>query len=256
MPGRVTTVTLHPLLAFKPDTYIQESTYSQCALEWDVRLPPHTARIVPTPAAVVASSRAPPPPAYNTPAPSKSSAPLPRSITPAELAQSATTPPVRSLNLTCGILPPEWRIRATTSSSSSLTPNAPNATPSQSPYVTVADVLAAIHTLLAQRVSHAEWERLAPKESDRVARTFHARWRCADGGDEGQSREYYGGVRRVDWVLHATAFAGLTCVPAVAASDGDGASGGEAGRRRKGEVEVVITLRREKSRKGEKKGTK
>ncbi|EIW78438.1 hypothetical protein CONPUDRAFT_108344 [Coniophora puteana RWD-64-598 SS2] len=207
MPGRVDYPELNPLLAFIPDTFpsYAYAAPSGCAIRWDVRFAPSTARVIPdwdsptsSPLSSSSHTFAPPPP---------------RQLTPAELAQPATDPPVHSLRLVSGLLAPDWRVVAVAS------------TLRGRGCVTVGNVLSAIHRALSVRVLHSEWARLAPKEGERVSRAFHARWRSAQDEVE-QAREYYAGVKRVDWVLDATAFGGLTYL------------GGHSG-----EAEAVLTLK-------------
>ncbi|EIW78469.1 hypothetical protein CONPUDRAFT_83860 [Coniophora puteana RWD-64-598 SS2] len=208
MPGRVHFTAVNPLLAFTPDTHKFSALqlHTPCAISWDVRDPPRKAEVVldATPSSSSSTS------ASSSSSSSTSSGP--RSLTNAELSQHATHPPVRALRLTCGLLAPDWLVVATASSSCD--------------GVTVGDVLMAIHDALVQRVGQREWKQLMPKASKRIARVFYARCGSAPGEVE-QAREYFGGVKRVDWLLNATAFAGLTCLE----SDS-------------GEPEAVITLKK------------
>lgn len=143
-----------------------------CALIWDLRDPPFTA------AQLVPSY-----PAY----PRTSTAHKPHTALPSEFA---TTPPVRTLSVTCGLFPPggAWRIAA----------HNPRG-------ATVADVLRAVHGALHVPLTQAEWRAMAGKQRARVARAYDERWR----GAADPARERMQGVRRIDALLGCTRFGGL-----------------------------------------------
>ncbi|KAF7986311.1 hypothetical protein HWV62_35272 [Athelia sp. TMB] len=150
-----------------------------CPLIWDLRDPPATA--------------AQPVPTYPS-HPPYSSHPQPRPPTahkphPALPSEYATAPPVRALNITCG-LAPAWKITA------------------QNPRgggVTVADVLRAVHAALHAPLAHGEWAALAGKQRARVAAAYEERWR----GAADPAGERMQGLRRVDALLGCTRFGGL-----------------------------------------------
>ncbi|KAJ6525083.1 ectomycorrhiza-regulated small secreted protein [Mycena vulgaris] len=110
-----------------------------------------------------------------------------------ELSQHATNPPVSSLRVACGIYPEEsWVSEARNWLG-----------------VTVRNVLDAIFTTLRTQINYDEWDKLCPKQQNRVNVIFDARWRR--GADPAQVMER--GVLRVDCVLKHTLFAGLSPAP-------------------------------------------
>lgn len=72
--------------------------------------------------------------------------------------------------------------------------------------VTVKDVLTAIYTGLHAPLTQFEWECMSTTQRDRIEEVFYAR--CEASRDFDRTR--YGGVRRMDCLLHTTLFAGLS----------------------------------------------
>ncbi|KAK7039639.1 Ectomy corrhiza-regulated small secreted protein [Favolaschia claudopus] len=107
-----------------------------------------------------------------------------------ELSQHATNPPVFQLRVTCGIFPEEsWVSEARNWLG-----------------VTVADVLDSIAATMQTQLTWAEWNKLCPKQQNRVNIVFDARWRRASDGEQVRER----GVLRSDCVLQHILFAGLS----------------------------------------------
>ncbi|KAF7360589.1 hypothetical protein MVEN_00790300 [Mycena venus] len=110
-----------------------------------------------------------------------------------ELSQHATNPPVFSLRVTCGIFPEEsWAVEARNWLG-----------------VTVGNVLDAINSTLHTQITYPEWNKLCPKQQNRVNIVFDARWRRSV--DAAQVRER--GVLRSDCILQHVLFAGLSLAP-------------------------------------------
>lgn len=128
-------------------------------------------------------------------------------ISPSELFKPAVYPPVTSLHIVSGLVSPAWPITVTNPSG-----------------VTVWDVLAAIHATLQAPINHSEWDALSAKQRARIQQIFYDR--CYASRDF--KRERSNGVRRIDCLLTATTFAGLSSLTFCG-----------------GRFEVVLTLSRD-----------
>ncbi|KAJ6588616.1 ectomycorrhiza-regulated small secreted protein [Mycena capillaripes] len=110
-----------------------------------------------------------------------------------ELSQHATTPPVFCLRVTCGIFPEEsWVSEARNWLG-----------------VTVGNVLDAIFETGQAQINYPEWDRLCPKQQNRVNIVFDARWRRSVDSEQVRER----GVLRSDCLLQHILFAGLSTAP-------------------------------------------
>lgn len=105
------------------------------------------------------------------------------------LTQLATFPGVMSLRVVSDLLSENWVITAHNPTG-----------------VTIEDVLTAIHRGLHLPLTQLEWECMSPMERGRIQSMFYAR--CA--ASRNYERTHYGGVRRMDCLLHTTMFAGLS----------------------------------------------
>ncbi|KAJ7659417.1 ectomycorrhiza-regulated small secreted protein [Mycena rosella] len=115
---------------------------------------------------------------------------LDRPLSEFELSQHATNPPVFALRVTCGIYPEDsWVSEARNWLG-----------------VTVRNVLDAIFVTVRTQITYDEWNKLCPKQQNRVNFMFDARWRRAIGPT--QVRE--SGVLRADCLLQHIMFAGLS----------------------------------------------
>ncbi|KAJ6570973.1 ectomycorrhiza-regulated small secreted protein, partial [Mycena vulgaris] len=154
---------LHPLLQY---SQLDGELRQRCALLWDLRESPTSARHVLAPD---------------------------RPLSEFELSQHATSPPVSCLRVTCGIFPEEsWVAEARNWLG-----------------VTIRNVLDAIFAIASAQITHQEWEKLCPKQQNRVNVVFDARWRRST--DPAQVREH--GVLRADCLLQHVLFAGLSAEP-------------------------------------------
>ncbi|OJA12606.1 hypothetical protein AZE42_09341 [Rhizopogon vesiculosus] len=122
-------------------------------------------------------------------------------------SQFATTPPLPKLHLVCDLLFPDWEIVAHNPTG-----------------VTVGDVVEAIYETLHKRLAMHEWERLSFKQRERIEDVFRARCMTSSNPERALS----GCIRRADYLLTTTMFAGLTSLV-----------------RRGREWQVVLTLSRD-----------
>lgn len=119
---------------------------------------------------------------------------------PANLAEAATTPPLPSMLLVCDNLP--WKIRVTSS--------LPNL------FVTIYDVLQAIHISLRTPVVAAEWQLCNDQEDqDAILQTFERRIRRLSS-ESARVEERARSVRRIDCLM------GMTRLVRVTSSDDPG----------------------------------
>lgn len=122
------------------------------------------------------------------------------SITPNELNEPATAPPVPSMTILSPYL--SWSIKVTPTGYSRSR---------DSYYVTVWDVLSAVHSSLRKSVHQAEYDRLgrgSPYEN-RVRKAYHGRYTMYPHHSSAYQEEKMGGVRRVDFLAEYVKFMGL-----------------------------------------------
>ncbi|EMD32235.1 hypothetical protein CERSUDRAFT_118876 [Gelatoporia subvermispora B] len=125
----------------------------------------------------------------------------------AALAEPATHPPLPALTLICDILP--WSI--------TITPT-PGAAWAQrgAPCVTVGDVLHTVYSVLRLAVNPTELFHIPPEARARVEGAFHRRCAAAGPGEAAK------GIKRVDFLVGANGFAGLTMAMGGAVMKGKG----------------------------------
>jgi len=104
-------------------------------------------------------------------------------------SQPATLPGIANLRVISDLLSEDWVVTAHNPTG-----------------VTIEDVLAAIYTGLHAPLTQFEWECMSPMQRTRVEEVFYTR--CGASRDFDRTR--YGGIRRVDCLLHTTVFAGLS----------------------------------------------
>jgi hypothetical protein len=118
-------------------------------------------------------------------------------------AESAVEPPTSKLVVTCDKFP--WEIVVRPGSSMHSSPGAMDPHPS---YVTVQDVLWALHTALHHPLTRSEWDSLEPdssgksKAQSKVSRAYQDRCMLMGGG-------WHLGAKRVDWLNRRTVFVGF-----------------------------------------------
>ncbi|KDQ54310.1 hypothetical protein JAAARDRAFT_196670 [Jaapia argillacea MUCL 33604] len=115
------------------------------------------------------------------------------------LNHPATQPPLSSLHILCPPLP--WPITIAPPPSSPY------------PYVTVSDVLHQIYSSLRTPVNRGEYDGLDKKMRHEVEESWRARYRRVRGGDAEKEEERRKGVKRVDWLVGRTMFAGFEKTP-------------------------------------------
>ncbi|KAF7327121.1 hypothetical protein MKEN_00288400 [Mycena kentingensis (nom. inval.)] len=119
-------------------------------------------------------------------------APLPSSV----LHEPATYPPTQSMTIVSSHLP--WGITVTASAQG------------YGAFITVADVLAVLHTSLRTRVSKDEYERLGSHRLMRRVSDAYTERYMRLRGHRGYAEEKTGGLRRVDFLMGQTRFRGLS----------------------------------------------
>ncbi|KIJ61576.1 hypothetical protein HYDPIDRAFT_56699, partial [Hydnomerulius pinastri MD-312] len=110
-------------------------------------------------------------------------------ISPSQLAQTVTIPAVTSLHVTSDLLSPHWVIAAYNPTG-----------------VTVDDILSAIHAELYAPLTILEWDYMSLKQRARIESVFYARCQASHNFE----RTRNGGVRRMDYLINTTTFAGLS----------------------------------------------
>ncbi|KAI0915970.1 hypothetical protein AcV5_003434 [Taiwanofungus camphoratus] len=134
------------------------------------------------------------------------------SLTADVLAQPATHPALPALTLICDLLP--WLITITPSTSAAWSPGPLKV-------VTVGDVLYTLYRTLRLPVAETELSYLRADGQACVHAAFHARYRMID--DQRQRAEEKGkGVKRVDFLMEARVFSGLSMVTGGAVMTGKG----------------------------------
>ena len=108
------------------------------------------------------------------------------------LAEPATSPPLPSMNITCRNLP--WVVRV-----------APSGHSKQGPFVTVNDVMDTLRRAMRVIVTKAEFDQVQTVDRQRRIEDAYRR-RYQKIGDE---QERCTGIRRVDFLMGKTTFAGM-----------------------------------------------
>ncbi|TFK39176.1 hypothetical protein BDQ12DRAFT_72131 [Crucibulum laeve] len=121
-------------------------------------------------------------------------------ITPEELAQPATHPPLTRMHITCDMMP-QWPVVL------EFDPYFPSPVPgAPPPPITIGDILRKLHQELHKGITHLDYARLSPQEENAVSRAYTRRCR-AMGSSEMMMRNQ--GVKRVDFLLNKVRFRGL-----------------------------------------------
>jgi len=118
-----------------------------------------------------------------------------------DLVQPATHPGITRLRIVCDLIP-QWPM--------DLEPISNYANSGATPPLLLQDVLVMIHRSMHKRISHVDWARLHPVESQAITKAFSRR--CASFGPmESQARN--DGVKRVDYLRGKVWFRGLVPTP-------------------------------------------
>jgi hypothetical protein len=122
-----------------------------------------------------------------------------------ELEQPATNPQMTRLRVVCDAIP-QWPVDLQVIGTS-LSPHRRRR--SALPYLTLEDVLQAVHATLHRKISHGEWGRLSTSQETDVARAYTRRYKSS-GSDWSVRQQQSEGVKRVDFLLKNTWFKGFT----------------------------------------------
>ncbi|KAL4064707.1 hypothetical protein V8B97DRAFT_1297346 [Scleroderma yunnanense] len=126
-------------------------------------------------------------------------------ISPEELCQPATNPPICRMRLThdsIPLWPIDLELRYDEYQAVTRTP------------ITVGDVLYMIYSSLRRQITHHDWYQLSDSKQDAISRAYHRRCRSVPSTG---NLEVSQGVRRVDYLKDKYMFRGL-----IRARDGDG----------------------------------
>jgi len=77
------------------------------------------------------------------------------------------------------------------------------------PYLTLEDIVRAVHASLHRKISHEEWGRLTLAQETEVARAYTRRFKSS-GSEWAERQQQAEGVKRVDFLLKNTWFKGFT----------------------------------------------
>lgn len=120
-------------------------------------------------------------------------------LSPLSLSNPATDPPVSSITLVSAALP--WLITV-------------SATPKPEPFVSVSDVLTALHLALRMRVTPDEFNRLPAESRHRVIAARERRCRALQD-PRMREEERQRGLVRIDFLMGRNRFLGLSCTTGV-----------------------------------------
>jgi len=122
-----------------------------------------------------------------------------------DLEQPATNPQMTRVRIVCDAIP-QWPIDIRVIGTS-LSPHRRNR--AALPYLTLEDVIRAVHTSLHHKISHEEWGRLSTTEETEIARAYTRRFKSS-GSPYTEREQQAQGVKRVDFLLKNTWFRGFT----------------------------------------------
>ena len=122
-----------------------------------------------------------------------------------DLEQPATNSQMTRVRIVCDAIP-QWPVDIRVIGTS-LSPYRPGR--AALPYLTLEDVVRAVHASLQHNISHEEWSRLTTIEEMRVARAYRRRFKAC-GSSYAEREQQAQGVKRVDFLLRNTWFKGFT----------------------------------------------
>jgi len=122
-----------------------------------------------------------------------------------DLEQPATNPQMTRVRIVCDSIP-QWPVDLQVIGTT-LSPHRRRR--AALPYLTLEDVVQAVHASLHRKISHEEWGRLTITEETEVARAYTRRFK-ASGNPYAESEQRAQGVKRVDFLLKNTWFKGFT----------------------------------------------
>jgi hypothetical protein len=121
-----------------------------------------------------------------------------------DLEQPATNPPMRRVKVVCDAIP-QWPVDLQVTGTS-LSPHRRHR--GALPYLTLEDVVHAVHASLHRNISYGEWGGLSLSQRTDVARAYTHRYK-ASGSDWEVRQQQSEGVKRVDFLLKNTWFKGF-----------------------------------------------
>jgi hypothetical protein len=122
-----------------------------------------------------------------------------------DLEQPATNPQMTRVRIVCDLVP-QWPVDVHVSGTT-LTPHRRHR-PAR-PYLTLEDLLFAVHASLHRKISHDDWGRLTYAQETEIARAYTRRYK-ASGSSSEERRQQAEGVKRIDFLLRSTWFKGFT----------------------------------------------
>ena len=122
-----------------------------------------------------------------------------------DLDQPAMNPQMTRVRIVCSAIP-QWPVDVHVSGTT-LTPHR-RQRPAL-PYLTLEDVIWAVHASLHRKISHEDWGRLSVSQETEIARAYTRRYKASGSMNEVR-RQQADGVKRVDFLLKNTWFKGFT----------------------------------------------
>lgn len=122
-----------------------------------------------------------------------------------DLEQPATNPQMTRVRVVCDVIP-QWPVDVQVIGTS-LTPHRRRR--AALPYLTLEDVVSAVHASLHRKISHEEWGRLSRSQETDVARAYTRRFKSS-GSEWAERQQQSEGVKRVDFLLKSTWLKGFT----------------------------------------------
>jgi len=126
-----------------------------------------------------------------------------------DLEQPATNPQLTRVRIVCDAIP-QWPVDLQVVGTS-LSPHRRHR--AALPYLTLEDIIHAVHASLHRKISHGEWGRLSSSQETEVARTYTYRYK-ASGSEWDERQQRSEGVKRVDFLLKNSWFRGFTWLEA------------------------------------------
>ncbi|KAI0261266.1 hypothetical protein BC834DRAFT_897011 [Gloeopeniophorella convolvens] len=122
-----------------------------------------------------------------------------------ELEQPATSPQMTRVRVVCDAIP-QWPVDLQVVGTT-LTPHRRRR--ASLPFLTLEDIVHAVHASLHRKISHEEWGRLTIEQETEVARAYTRRFK-ASGNARTEREQQAEGVKRIDFLLKNTWFKGFT----------------------------------------------
>ncbi len=121
-----------------------------------------------------------------------------------DLEQPATHPQMTRVRIVCDMIP-QWPVDLQVLGTS-ISPHRRRR--AALPYITLEDVIHAVHASLHRKISHQEWGRLTTSQETDVARAYTRRYKSS-GSEWSERRQQAEGVKRADFLLKTTWFKGF-----------------------------------------------